>query len=86
MNMDARESRMREMASELIELGLDVPGVVSHSDDVAEPSLIPPQQHHHIAETEKTPLELSGWQEDHPQDLAVQVCARSPSLCSRAQQ
>ncbi len=73
VNMDARESRMREMAAELTEIGVDIPGVVSHSDDVAEPVELPPEAHHHIAGREKNPVDLGVWQDDHRQDPAVQV-------------
>ncbi|KAI9059259.1 hypothetical protein FKP32DRAFT_1580468 [Trametes sanguinea] len=36
VNLDARESRMHQMAHEIQEFGLDVPGLVSHSSDTAD--------------------------------------------------
>ncbi|KAL7281107.1 hypothetical protein ACG7TL_004414 [Trametes sanguinea] len=73
VNLDARESRMHQMAHELCELGMDIPGLVSHSEDVADPSFIAPEVHHHIGETEKNVVDLADWQARNADDPAVQM-------------
>ncbi|KAJ8457369.1 hypothetical protein ONZ51_g11576 [Trametes cubensis] len=73
VNIDARESRMHAMAHELSDLGLDIPGLVSHSADVANPSSIPPEHHHHIGSSDKNFIGLREWQSEHPDDPFVET-------------
>lgn len=61
------------MANELHEAGIDVPGLVSHTKDVEDARAIPPEQHHHIAPSQKNVVNLREWQAEHPHDPAVQV-------------
>ncbi len=73
MNIDAREARMFTIAHELADAGLAIPGIVSHSDDVASPLGIPPEDHHHIASSEKNYIDLREWQSENPDDPVVEV-------------
>ncbi|KAI1791105.1 hypothetical protein LXA43DRAFT_889833 [Ganoderma leucocontextum] len=81
VEMDAHESRMRLMAQELSDIGLDIPGVVSHSGDVAEPIVMRPEEQYSIGDTEKNFVDLGDWQEGYPHDPAIQVRA-SLTECS----
>ncbi|KAL7281058.1 hypothetical protein ACG7TL_004360 [Trametes sanguinea] len=71
VNLDVRESRMHQMAHELHELGLDIPGLAFHPGDTAEPVTIPPSAHHHIGDTEKNIVNLGEWQAQNADDPAV---------------
>ncbi|KAI9057376.1 hypothetical protein FKP32DRAFT_1745228 [Trametes sanguinea] len=73
VNLDARESRMHQMAHEIRDFGLDVPGLVSHSSDTADAIKIPPEAHHHIGETEKNAIYLPDWQAENRDDPAAQT-------------
>ncbi|KAI0822192.1 hypothetical protein BC628DRAFT_1327977 [Trametes gibbosa] len=73
VNIDARESRMHEMAHELLGIGLDIPGIASHLSDVSAPERIPPEHHHHIGNTEKNFVNLRDWQTQHSDDPIVEV-------------
>ncbi|KAJ2992167.1 hypothetical protein NUW54_g8000 [Trametes sanguinea] len=64
---------MHSMANELCEVGLDIPGLKTFSDDTADPEFIPPEAHHHIGNTEKNAVDLAGWQAANPHDPAVQT-------------
>ncbi|KAI0819850.1 hypothetical protein BC628DRAFT_1331981, partial [Trametes gibbosa] len=64
---------MFTIAHELAEIGVEVPGIISHSDDVATPVCIPPEDHHHIASTEKNFVDLREWQAENPDDPVVEA-------------
>ncbi|RDX47354.1 hypothetical protein OH76DRAFT_1526067 [Lentinus brumalis] len=73
VNLDAKEGRLHRMANELHEAGIEVPGLVSHTKDVEDADPIPPEQHHHIAPSQRNIVNLREWQSDHPHDPAVQT-------------
>ncbi len=68
------------MAEELADAGLDIPGIVSHSQDVQDPSVLAPEDHHDIAASQKNYVVLSQWQLEKPDDPAVQVCPSLPGI------
>ncbi|KAI0708940.1 hypothetical protein C8T65DRAFT_740004 [Cerioporus squamosus] len=72
VHLDAKEARMHRMAQELQEQGLDIPGLVSHKQDTEDPRLIPPEKHHHIAQSQKNIVDLRYWQSENPHDPMVQ--------------
>ncbi len=81
VKIDTFESRMRLMGHELVELGVDVPGIETHTRDVEEPIILRPEEHHKIGATEKNYVVLSEWQVQNHADPAVQVSngvARGP--------
>ncbi|KAI0719739.1 hypothetical protein C8T65DRAFT_736307 [Cerioporus squamosus] len=73
VNLNAKEARLHRMAQELHEAGVEVPGLVSHTKDVEDARAIPPEQHHHIAPSQKNIINLREWQSEHPHDPAVQT-------------
>ncbi|KAI0667060.1 hypothetical protein C8Q78DRAFT_1140637 [Trametes maxima] len=73
VNIDARESRMHDMAYELSDLGLDIPSLpVQRVSSGPEPSPIPAGQHHHIGNTVKNFVDLRQWQVENPGDPVVE--------------
>lgn len=75
VNLDAKEARLHRMAHELQECGVEVPGLVSHTKDLEDPTAILPEMHHRIGQSQKNVIDLRVWQLEHPHDPAVQVYA-----------
>ncbi|KAI1789115.1 hypothetical protein LXA43DRAFT_923997 [Ganoderma leucocontextum] len=73
INLDARETRMYRMANELQEHGVAVRGLPSHQDDVRDPRVMQPSKHHRIAVSQKNPVTFAEWNQEHPDDPAVQT-------------
>ena len=75
VNLDAREARMLRMVHELQKSGIEVPGLISHTTDIDEPQVVPPEHYYHIAGSQKNIVDLrSGRQNIHmiPQFRSVQ--------------
>ncbi|KAI0057240.1 hypothetical protein BV25DRAFT_1812761 [Artomyces pyxidatus] len=77
VNMDIREARFRIMGHELYDdWGLDIPNHEPSSRPAPPVSALNearPEEHSHIAVSQKDPVELREWISEHPQDPAVQT-------------